>query len=187
MLAPDDITLQLDGATLRLRPSLRAAVRLERQFDGFAGLLAKITEGSVSAFVALAVECGHRRHEAAILAPSSEAWSARYARLSPQLVALTFQLADVDPQAKPGPRIERPSTGRKVTHAEALAELFGIATGVLGWSPAIAWSATPAEIKAALDAHTRMLRAQAGMPEPESSDPFNDTLDSAGLAELAAL
>ena len=186
MLAADDTVLQIDGAALRLRPSLRAAVRLERRFGGFSGLLKAIGEGSVSALVALAVECGEPGAEAIILAPSAEPWSVRLDRLAPQLADLTLSLADVDPQAKPGPRIERPTTGRTITHAEALAELFGVATGVLGWPPATAWAATPAEIKAALDAKVRMIRAENGIPEPEDDDPFAP-LDSEGLAELASM
>lgn len=187
MLAADDIVLEIDGEALRLRPSLRAAVRLERQFGGFAGLITKIGEGSVTALVALAVECGDQRHAAAILAPSPDSWSARFERLGPQLVALVFALADVDPDAKAGPRIERPATGLTLTFTDALIELFGIATGVLGWSPADAWRATPAEIKVALDAHTRMIRAQNGIPEPETDDPLNTSLDSEGLADLASM
>lgn len=187
MLAADDIVLQIDGEALRLRPSLRAAVRLERRFGGFHGLLKAIGEGSVSALVALAVECGEPRHEALILAPSNESWSARLSRLAPQLAQLVFALADVDPDQADRPRIERPGTTRNISLAKALEELFSVATGVLGWSPATAWSATPAEIKAALTAHVRMLRAQNGAPDPDDEDPFSAELDSAGLAELAAL
>lgn len=188
MLAGADTVLTIDGAALRLRPSLRAALRLERQFGGFAGLLKTIDEGSVSALVTLAVECGEAHYEAVILAPSPEAWNARFERIAPQLVALVFDLADVDPQAADKPRIERPGD-QCITLAEALEQSFGIATGILGWSPAAAWSATPAEIKAALDQHLRMLRAQHGLPDPDSEDddPFAERSDNASLASLASL
>lgn len=185
MLAGADTVLEIDGTALRLRPSLRAALRLERRFGGFHGLLKAVGEGSVSALVALAVECGEPGYEVIILAPSPETWGARLERLAPQLVPLVLELADVDPDQGDKPRIERTASTRTITLGQALEELFGVATGVLGWSPADAWAATPAEIKVALDQHVRLIRAQNGVPEP--SDPMNDTLDSAGLAELKAM
>ncbi len=39
-----DVTLAHGGNTVRLRPSLRAAVQLERLHDGFATLLRKVAE-----------------------------------------------------------------------------------------------------------------------------------------------
>ena len=211
MLAADDHVLEIDGEALQLRPSLRAAVRLERRFGGFQGLLQAIGEGSIAALVAVAVECGEAPNQALILAPSAETWAIRFERITPALVRLVFDLAEIDSDAPGKPRITLAKPVATITLAEAYAQLFGVATGVLGWTPAAAWAATPAEIKTALDAHlsawfdwevpvggmfvwatARDLTLDTDALLPHAlADPkplFDDApLDSAGLAELAAM
>lgn len=185
MLAADDIVLQIDGEALRLRPSLRAAVRLDRRFAGLSSLLQGIGAGSITTLVALAVECGEPRFEAVILAPSIETWADRFERITPGLVRLIFDIAEIEPEAPAGPHVELPAPVETITLAEAYAQLFAAATGILGWPPATAWSATPGEVRAALDAHLSMFRAQHGIADPKPTGPDFSPLDSAGLASLA--
>lgn len=187
-LAGDDTILEIESEAVRLRPSLRAAMRLERHSGGYQGLLKAIGDGSVLAFSAVIAECSDLlRPERFLLAPGPEPIGDRLGRITPPIVALVLDLADVAPPSSD--RAEAKPTGETITLGKAFAELFGIATGVLGWPPADAWSATPAEIWAALEAHVAMLRAQHGVtdePEPRLG-PDNSPLDSAGLAALAGM
>ncbi|MER2263889.1 hypothetical protein [Methylobacterium oxalidis] len=185
-LAGDITIIKIEGEAIRLRPSLRAALRLERRFGGFRPLLADLLVGSLGALTAIIGECSeHPDPFAFITKPGPEPLAERLDRITPDLVRLVLELADTDPDGDDEPKPE--STGPKVPLAEAFATLFGLATGVLKWSPADAWAATIPEITVALEQHVALVRAQNGIAEPERAGPDNSPLDSAGLAELAAL
>lgn len=185
-LAGDDTIITIAGEAVRLRPSLRAAMRLEGRFGGFRPLLQGVLDGSITTISAIFAECGdHPAPESQIAAPGLEPLRDRIERITPAIVAFIFDLADVaPPNAEP---VEPVPGTDQISLSKAFADIFGIATGVLGWTPATAWSATPAEIWTALDAHTAMLRAQNGIPDPKSPGSEPGHLDSAGLAELATM
>lgn len=188
MLAADDIVLQINGEALWLRPSLRAAVRLERRFAGFSGLLQAIGEGSVTAVLALAVECGEHRFEAVILAPSAETWADRFERITPALVRLVFDIAEIEPVDPERPRITFDRPAVTMTLGEAYTQLFSIATGALGWSAAQAWATPPVEIRRALETYLAVFRASHGIAEPDDVSGYDAApLDSVGLASLAGM
>src|SRR4051794_1738380 len=172
-LASDDTIITIAGEagpnTVTLRPSLRAAVRLERQFNGFRPLLQAILDGSLTAFAAIIAECGeHSNSFEFITQPDPEPLADRLARITPAIVALVLELADTGPaDASEKDFSEAP----KVPLADAYKQIFGVATGILGWSPATAWSATIPEITCALAAHVSLLRAQNGAPDPDPPAP----------------
>lgn len=183
-LAGDDTVLHIEGEAIRLRPSLRAALRLERRFEGFGPLLQALGDGSITAAHAIIAEAGDRPVD--ITHPGLETLEERLDRIIPTLFTFALDLAEIEPETPGEPRIEYAETGPKVTRAEAYRQLFAVATGILGWSPTDAWAASPVEIGAALDQRLAMIRAEHGIPEP-SRPGLDDQLDSAGLASLADL
>lgn len=189
-LAQDIITIEIGGATVRLRPSLRAALWLVRQFGGYAELLQALGEGSVTAATAIITEAGdHPAPESLITAPSPEALRDRLERLHPQLALLVLMLADVSPPATEYEQPEPDPVSDDMTVEQALIQIFGLATGVLGWSPATAWASTPGEVWTAMQEHVAMIRAANGVAPPKRKrvGPDMGKLDSAGLADLAAM
>jgi len=72
---------------------------------------------------------------------------------------------------------------------EHLTTLFGVATGAIGWTPAEAWQATPAEIIAAYKARIDLLSAifcgAKSDDNAPSGDPMSARLDADGLAAIA--
>lgn len=189
-LAQDIITIEIGGATVRLRPSLRAALRLVRQFGGYAELLTALGEGSVTAATAILTEAGdHAAPESLILAPSPEALRDRLERLLPQFALLVMMLADVAPPVTEYEDDEPAPAGDDITVEQALIKIFGLATGVLGWTPATAWASTSGEVWAAMEAHLDMIRAANGVAprKRKRTGPDMGTLDSEGLADLASM
>lgn len=189
-LAGDDTLVEIEGEAVWLRPSLRAGLRLERQHGGFAPLLQAFDHGNVTAIASIIAETGHHPCPISFLTqPGAEPLVARLARIAPALIALVLDLADVAPAHEIEPDPEAPTSSGRTTLADAYSDLFGIATGVLGWSPADAWSSTPAEIHAALASYMDLNRAQNGLPplKRTRSGPDDDVLDSAGLDSLRSL
>jgi hypothetical protein len=187
-LAQDDIVISIGAATVRCRPSLRAALRLERRFGGFRPLLEAIQGGSITAATSILTETGNHPAPADLItAPADEPLRDRLARIEPALTEIVLQLADVSPPADEIEQDAEASAPDQITMQAALIQIFGLATGVLGWSPAVAWEATPAEIWTAMDARLAMTRAAAGIPSPKRKGPDLGQLDSAGLADLAMM
>lgn len=189
MLAADDIVVVLDGGSLILRPSLRAAIRLERRY-GFPNLLAAITDGDLTVLTAIIRETCDRDAAADMFADvGSRGLAVTLNEITVPCTAVVLALVG-EPDGEPGD-----SSGPLVTFADHFLSLFRMATGWLGWSPDQAWNATPAEIMAAAqgrrDLISDILSAVFGAPDQPSSAPSrdtrNDVLDRAGLASLRGL
>lgn len=149
-----------------LRPSLRAAMRLEREY-GFPKLSRGIAEGSYSVLANIVRECSRTRDDAnAIL--SIRPIGKLIEVLTIPCQHLILALAGYDSDSKP----KEASTSKSIPFAEHFESLFRIASGNLGWTPDAAYAATPAEIIAAFEGRADLLRSIFGGTKPEEqTDP----------------
>lgn len=165
-LAQDEITITLDHETIYLRPSLRAAFRLERRHDGFDKIIKGIAGGNFSIMADVIRESSDPRSSLATFLDCIDALPMRMAieRISEPLIAHVMVLAGVDSDAvnEPKPNAER------IPFSEYHTKLFRLATGWLGWPPADAWEATPAEITEAYKGRMEMLAAVFGGGKTDS-------------------
>ena len=158
-------------SVLRLRPSLRAATTLERAEGGLAPLFARIEAfrlGTVRAVIR-ASATDPQAADAFLAAHADTPLRAfRDLTLAPILATLAGFIPDTGEEPAAAP------SGPPRPWSEAYADLYGLATGWLGWSPAEAWAATPTEIVRAFRAHVEMLRAVHGGEEPDAPRTGND-------------
>ncbi|WP_425085793.1 hypothetical protein [Ruegeria profundi] len=194
-LAYDAIALEYGGHTVFLRPSLRAAMHLERLHGGFPELLRKLEEfdtftvwqiiGAGAGKSAADTFCVHMAAN-----PLSGFVDATHAALFEFLTAL-LPIHDDD-------RTKGSSNGPALAWADLFKQLYGYATGWMGWPPETAWNATPQEITDAFEAHMSKLMAIHGAPEEEQGpteehrqenieNGFDPEFDRAGLESLRTL
>ncbi|CAM3835729.1 hypothetical protein CESP606_11710 [Cereibacter sphaeroides] len=177
-LAPEEITLTHREHTLRLRPSLRAALILERLHDGFARLFEKLDEANTQTLHAIIRTAATDPHRA-----ESFLASARNVPLAPFLRAVQAPVAALceglllppDESSKPTPK------AKPLPWVDALTELYKIGTGWLGWTPAETLNATPAEIILAFDGRIAQLKALHGTAD--EADPGDTARRERNLAE----
>lgn len=191
-LCPDAITIDLGGEVIELRPTLRAATRIARQFDGFAGGFDAIRSGNVTAMASIMREGagGHSDMPDLFAEIGLVGLRMTLEEVSEPLALFVLALAGADDQeaSTNNPQAE-PSS-----FADYFRQLFQIATGWLGWSPADAWNATPAEIAAAYAGKIEMLKAIYGAADASgtsSTDPTyfadpNAKPDHRSIADLKA-
>ncbi|CAJ0861941.1 hypothetical protein AMST5_01443 [freshwater sediment metagenome] len=168
MALADEITITFDGERITLRPTLRAAMRLERRFDGFDDLIRGVVDQNISVMSALVEETAEypRNNLGDFLAyDCRKPMAYKVAGLVEPLMALVMSLAGVDLD-----NLEDviDSEVEKTPFAEHHTRLFKVATGWLGWAPEDAWNATPGEIKAAYEGRLDMLKAIFGGGEEKS-------------------
>ena len=161
MLLADETIFNVGHEVIRLRGSLRAAFRLERQFRGFDKIVAAILDGNVSVMAAVIRECSYDKTDLAYLLDSGGALSIRIVRedISGPLISHVGILAGFDADA---PEQQNDADGERISFAEYHTKLFRLATGWLGWTPDAAWNATPAEITEAYQGRVEMLGAMFG-------------------------
>jgi len=180
-LAQGEITITLDHETIHLRPSLRAAFRLERRHDGFDKIIKGIADGNFSIMADVIRESSDPRSALASFLDCIDTLPMQMAieRISEPLIAHVMALAGADDaiDSAPTPDAER------VPFAEYHTKLFRLATGWLGWSPADAWEATPAEITEAYRGRMELLGAMFGSGK---KDPITKP-DKAARQRLNAL
>ncbi|RWF03155.1 MAG: hypothetical protein EOS81_07100 [Mesorhizobium sp.] len=189
-LANDIIAIPHGSAhAVRLRPSLRAAVRLHAKHDlrklaeavgeGHLGIIADIIlEGTDPETGAKVVNGLSVRDLVALVEPLSD---------------FAFALLGVDRKAalEVSERVDStPDTSDWI--GPHLERLFEIGTGWLGWSPADTWAATPTEISIAQRGLVARLKAVNGVKDDEKaeSDPLEEIAPEKvkeGLAKLRGL
>lgn len=182
-LGADGIYVELAGEAYELRPSLRASMRLVRR-HGLPGLLTTVQGFNVTIVMDMLREAAIKpslllEEIAAIgLGPVRN-------RLTGPLVEFVLAIAGIDPDDTTPPE---PTTGKPADPERVFAQLFGIATGWLGWAPEEAWNATPAEIIAARTGRTDlisdMLQAVFGKPDRTTSGTANDHYTDAQLKQI---
>lgn len=157
----DEFTLSHGGNTVRLRPSLRAAMRLERLLDGFGPLITMLDQFDTATI----------RNMILIAASDYSAAQRFLASISNQPLqtyrhAVTASLSSLLAAFFPSETTDTTSTNttpeKPVPWSEAYAQLYQIGTGWLGWTPAETWTATPTEITQALEGRVAHLIAMNG-------------------------
>lgn len=204
-----EIDLTLDGHTVTLRSSLRAAIALEATPGGisgaYEGLLNQSLETIRQALLAAATD---RREAHSLLAATA---GKPLSRFVPDAQAACLAVLAALFQAGDDSADEAPSQGSKNEGAampprEYFKSLYTYATGWLGWTPSETWNASPAEIETAFKAHVdRLLKMTPGLSsedKTEASDPdhytperlkeieelgFDPAFDREGLRRLQSL
>lgn len=159
-LAEDEITIDLGHEVITLRASLRAAFRLERRHGGFDKIVRGIADGNFSIMADVIREGADPRSSFADFLDCIDALPLRFAieRISEPLIAFVMTLTGVESDNKG----EAKPDAKPISFAEYHTRLFKLATGWLGWTPADAWEATPAEITEAYQGRLDMLSAMFG-------------------------
>jgi hypothetical protein len=175
-LAPDPVVVHLDGVALVLRPTLKAAIRLDRREGGFAALTEGILDGDMGAIADTIEEAAdHPTAIVALLKDVAVNGVERLLELRDPLITYLGQLLGADETeakdtGKPDPH------AKTITRAEHLRKLFEIGTGYIGWTPAETLAASPAEIEAAYRGRVDLLKSIFGgsdEPKPDTSIPLS--------------
>ncbi|OEI84570.1 phage tail assembly chaperone [Brucella sp. 6810] len=212
-LAYEEVTLVCnDNSHISLRPSLRAACTLERLHDGFPALFNHIEQFHLATIREIIVQAASNRQEAIAFLSILEKQPLRVVReiTVASLLALCagfFPYVETSQSQKPNqpakPTKKQPAT--PVTMQDVYAELFAAGTGLLGWTPAETWNATPTEIATAARGRNLyladILKAIVGAPEDDKpkiapytdeqldqivKDGIDPNFDRAALADLKA-
>lgn len=151
-LGADGIYVELAGEVLELRPSLRACLRLVRRHQFF-GLLAAAQDFNITIIMDVLKEAAIKPSLLLGEIAASGLGTVRN-RLTGPLAEFVLAVAGIDADDTTP---SEPAPGQPVDPERVFAQLFGIATGALGWTPEQAWNATPAEIIAAHNGQTAHL------------------------------
>lgn len=166
-LAYDAIALAYGGNTVVLRPSLRAAIQLERLHGGFPMLLRKIEEFDTLTIWHVITAAAGKEAAAPIFAHAAAKPLKSFKRAAQEpCIALVAAFFPTTPETDAA----KPTTAKPTPWVDLFKELYGFATGWLGWTPETAWHATPQEITDAFNAHIAKLKAIHGDGE-ESTGP----------------
>lgn len=179
----DEFQLSHGGVTVRLRASLRAAIRLECLHDGFPGLLRKLDEFDTRTIRAVIRIAATDPKDADALFAAMRTQPIRpfhHACVGPVLSLCVSFLAPMHHADGTAPVPNGKTEARP--WAEVFAEMYQIATGWLGWTPAEAWKATPVEIAQAFEGHIGKLKAIHGATD-ETEAPVNSAQQAANIAE----
>jgi hypothetical protein len=173
MRLADESKITVGSKTFTLRPTLRAAVRLHKDYDGLQNLYAALGNGSVTASLDLiSAACADPRlvillaYEVDKSALEKCVWSIR-----DQLQAFVLKLSGCDDTDS-----EPASSGNPISYDDYFDTLYRIATGWLGWEPNAAWDATPAEIIKAKKGRIELLRAIFGGEDKQDSESLTPDL-----------
>jgi len=178
-LAATDILIRHGGDIVRLRPSLRAAIILETRYSLFP-LLSGIADCSVEIIEAVidltAVDPIAARR--LLIAKVDQRGVRQLQHLWKPLFDIVCASYGVGEKPEEGYQQQRKEqAGKRIDLIEALATLYQIATGWLGWTPDAALSATPDQIIAAhkgfIDKHRALNGVADEADEASQYDPRN--------------
>lgn len=192
MIAPSVITVTHGKLTVRLRPSLGAAYRLDHKHQSIGYIIRGIQEMNVGVMADVLAETSDDILTARrLLMAKVDANGVRdLGHLIDPLITLILASYGIDLDAK-AEKQHRPA-GKPFEWRTALEEAFSIATGFLGWPPQTAWDATPAEIASAYKGHVAKLKAIYGTKDDEGqqqveSDPRDLPTDAEIKSNIAKL
>lgn len=158
MRLAETIIVRLGDRSLELRPTLRAAMRLERA-HGLENLGEKLHDlhvGAIADVIASTAYGPYAADEIAALIISGGMVETAM-QIAPALVELLEGLAGIDPDAEELP-VETKADEERSSIAEAHRALFRIGTGKIGWTPDQTLNATPLEIVEAWKGRLELLR-----------------------------
>lgn len=146
-LGCEKIAITINGKQSTLRPTLRAAMQLEQRFGGFPNLFIQIAEGNLETIAWVIGEGSDGQIDAftAMSALGSGPLAKTVEIIIEPLLTFVGMLAGIDDEALYKTASSQ-AAANEIPFGEYHRKLFGIATGVLGWAPGHAWTATPAEI-----------------------------------------
>jgi hypothetical protein len=156
-LAVDEITITFAGEAIRLRPTLRAAFRLERKYGGFDNLIGKILDDSLTAIADVILESCDRWSGLPDFLKSIDEPHVLHLGIEGLAVAALNHVMRLAGHDQNEVKDSDTPADLRVTWAAYHEHLFEIATGWLGWSPETAWNATAAEIMAAHKGRVAMI------------------------------
>lgn len=161
-----DIPLAYGGNTVWLRPSLRAATRLEALHNGFPALLVKVQEhdtATISGLITYSATDRTAAHDLTCSMRGQPLQEIQAATLGPAIALITAFMS-------PFPDDEKPASKpvKSVAWGDLYADLFKHATGWLGWPPETAWNATIPEILQAFEGHVERLKTIHGGDDNEA-------------------
>lgn len=163
-----ETVVTIDGAAVTLRPSLRAAYRLEAK-HGFKAVFAGVIGGNLSIMAdVIELAANYPSTLPGLLRDIEERGIIRLEVLKLPLLNFVSELVGMDApaeeenKAKPL-RNEAP----RLTLSEHFESLFEIGTGWLGWTPTDTWAASPAEIQAAYAGRVKLLQTIFGSGEAQ--------------------
>ncbi len=165
-----DIILVYDDNAVDLRPSLRAATYLERLHDGFPALLRRVQGFDLSTIRTIIETAATDRAAADSFLATIK--NAPLAKVREAVTAQAFALltALMMPSGKSPKTAEKETAAKPVAWSDLFADLYKIATGWLGWTPAQAWAATLTEIASAFDGLVEKLKAIHGTGDAETAE-----------------
>ncbi len=171
-LASDAIALDYGTTAVVLRPSLRAAIHLERLHGGFPMLLLKIEEFDTATIWHVITAAAGKEATDPIFAHAATHSLKSFKRAAQgPCIALVAGFFPTIPDTTAA----QPDTATPTPWADLFKELYGFATGWLGWPPETAWNATPQEITDAFNAHIAKLKAiHGGGDDDETTGPDDD-------------
>jgi Conserved hypothetical phage protein (DUF2376). len=161
----DEVVLRHPGHVVVLRPSLRAAVTLERLHGDWSGLLLCLDQTHLATVQALIRASAVNRNAAEALLSSFQNLPIREIKeavIGPLSDLMALFLAPMTEERAGEPK---PTNSKPKPWSDAYAELFRFGTGWLGWTPADTWAATPTEIAQALEGKVAMMIAMNGGPD----------------------
>jgi hypothetical protein len=166
MRLASDIVLRHGTLAVTLTPSLRAATLLERLHGGFPALLDQVQAFNLTTIIEIIKTAGQAPDALLMALRNTPLRTIRAVTFGPVVQLLSALMmsgdnADETP-AKPKP------TGKPVAWADLFAQLYKIATGWLGWTPATAWAATISEITDAFDGLIERIKATSGTHDDEA-------------------
>ncbi|TIX99134.1 MAG: hypothetical protein E5V22_27960, partial [Mesorhizobium sp.] len=169
-LANDIIAIPHGHKAVRLRPSLRAAVRLHARHD-LRKLARGIGEGHLGMIADIILEGTDQATGTKLINGILMQGARELGALVEPLSDFTFALLGVDRKEAEATaeRVEKkPDTSDWI--APHLEQLFEIGTGWLQWSPADTWAATPTEIMIAQRGLIAKPKAVNGVKEDDQAD-----------------
>lgn len=177
--AYEGVQVQLDGVSVELRPTLRAASTLAAD-PGFDTLFKRLAEGHLGTMRQI-IAATASRDAADVLfkvVAQTPLGQALEALLGP-LTALCAGFMPEQPARQSKHSNQQGADTAPLTWSQAFAQLHARAVGWLHLSPAEAWASTPHELAQALEAHLELTRAIHGAAEDEADTTGPDAAQRA--------
>lgn len=178
MRLQSDSEIVIGHESIRLRPTLGAAFRLEQKYNGFHNLFNLCVGGRLSAVADVIREGSGQPSALADYLDSVEGDQPLMVSLDliiPQIATFLLTLAGDEAHDD---LTRHKETIEIVTFLEYHTKLYRLATGWLGWTPETAWNATPAEILEAQKGRVEMLKVVFSGKQKDGADEMTTDLRS---------
>ena len=184
-----ETTLCHGDHAVTLRASLRAAITISNLDGGIPAVLDHLGQGRLSTIRAIILASATDRQQAARLLSSLDGHPLRpfidkAASACLELVAAILPTPD---QAQDTTTSTTRSEAKGKPWADHFADLYGYATGWLGWPPEAAWNASADEITTAFTAHVERLVAVNGGKTDDEPASGSTAYTPERLAEIEEL